>query len=165
VKTVTVVAPLCAPDRQAMTGTIKRQLGRYKFRLGGVSAEQISEDKTPLHWLVRVHFTDDAATWGEYVLARHGYEIVGPWLEPRNREWAAPYLQARPEKGPWHGPECRKSRGETGGLANPPPAWEDEDAQHPWARRDWWRGLTDRKPQSRQQPARRKRKPQSFFGF
>jgi len=158
-KIVTVAAPLCAPSRQAVAWNIQRQLDRYKFRLGGIDAEQVCADKIPMYWYVRVRFTDDAATWGEYVLARHGYEVIGPWLEPRNKEWAAPYLQCRPEKGPWHGRECRKSRGEMGGLANPPPAWQDR------AQRDWWRGLADRKTTPRQTTPRKKRNPQGFFGF
>lgn len=160
-KTATVAVPLCAPTRQAVSDNIKRQLDRYKFRLGGIDAEQVCDGKTPLYWLVRVRFTDAAATWGEYVLARCGYDIVGPWLEPRNREWAAPYLQHRPEKGPWHGRECRKNRGETGGLPNPPPAWQDR------TRSDWWRGLAERRAEPRRKTAtpRKKRNPRSFFGF
>jgi len=159
-KIVTVAAPLCAPSRQAVAWNIQHQLDRYKFRLGGIDAEQVCADKIPMYWYVRVRFTDDAATWGEYVLARHGYEIIGPWLEPRNKEWAAPYLQCRPEKGPWHGRECRKGRstGDMGGLANPPPAWQDRP------KREWWR---DAKPsvKTRRRRSPRKRGWRNWFGF
>jgi hypothetical protein len=126
-QTVTIAAPLCAPSRAALTGTVRRQLAPYKYRLGNISAEILQRDGAPQCWQIRVDFTDDAARWGEYVLLRYGYQRIGPYIDPRNARWAAPYLAA-PNSGPWYAPDCR-DRPSQAGLpgerrnANPPPPW------------------------------------------
>lgn len=126
-QTVTIAAPLCAPSRAALTDTVRRQLAPYKYKLGNMSAEILQQDGTPQYWQIRVNFSDDAARWGEYVLLRYGYQRIGPYIDPRNERWAAPYLAKR-SPGPWYAPDCR-DRPRQAGLpgeirnANPPPPW------------------------------------------
>ena len=126
-QTVTIAAPLCAPSRAALTDTVRRQLAPYKYRLGNISAEILEQDGMPQCWQIRVDFSDRAARWGEYVLLRHGYQRIGPYIDPRNERWATPYLGQR-IPGPWYAPDCRDRPRQAGVLgeirdANLPPPW------------------------------------------
>ena len=127
-QTVTIAAPLCAPSRNAITGTVRRQLAPYQYKLGNISAEQVRDGDQPQYWLVKVDFTDEAARWGEYVLLRYGYQRIGRYVDPRNERWAAPYLTER-APGPWYAPSCQDRPRHVAGeihSANPPPPWAQQ---------------------------------------
>lgn len=122
-KTVTITAPLCAPSRQAITGTVREQLAPYHFRDVGIDATLVRQGRTPLWWLLRVSFSDAAAEWGEYVLLRYGYHRQGRCLNPKNEAYAAKYLGMPPDGARW-GATCKEKPPRIPGempQANPPP--------------------------------------------
>ena len=61
-KTVTIAAPLCAPDRQTITGTVRGQLKPYSFQLDAVDAELVRVNRLPQYWRIAVTFSNDAAS-------------------------------------------------------------------------------------------------------
>jgi hypothetical protein len=129
-KTVTIAAPLCAPDRQTITGTVRGQLKPYSFRLGAVDAELVRVNRLPQYWRIAVTFTDVAAAWGEYCLLRYGYHLISRPLEKNNPKWAERYLV--PGQA-WYEKSCKdKPKNIPPGEiaeANPPTPWEVRRAQ------------------------------------
>jgi hypothetical protein len=129
-KTVTIAAPLCAPDRQTITGTVRGQLKPYAFNIGAVDAELVRVQRVPQYWRIAVTFTDDAAAWGEYCLLRYGYHLISRPLEKKNPQWAEKYLV--PGQA-WYEKSCkdRPKNIPPGEIAeaNPPIPWEARRAQ------------------------------------
>jgi hypothetical protein len=137
-KTVTISAPLCAPTRQAITGTVRKQLAQYHFDLGGIDAQMIRQGKTPLYWRVSVTFSDDAAAWGEYCLLRYNYGLLSRPINPKNKQWAEQYLGGNP----WYETGC-KDRPKNAPpsempQANPPTPWEVRHAREQKRRLSPW---------------------------
>jgi hypothetical protein len=126
---ITVSTPLCAPSRETITGTLRKELEPYGFVLRGVTAEEIPRS----HWLIRVDVSDDADEWCEYVLLRLDYFRVGKCLNAKNQGWANKYLESQPTG---YAPGCKnKPKGATvvgeRCRANPPPPWSGRyDYEH-----------------------------------
>lgn len=126
-KTVTISAPLCAPDRQTITGYVRGQLKLYPtfYQSNVLNAEMVRVDRMPQYWRVDVAFSDQTAKFGEYVLLRYGYHLISRPLEKQNPKWAAQYLV--PGQA-WYAKGCqdRPKNIPPGTLAeaNPPTPWE-----------------------------------------
>jgi|WetSurMetagenome_2_1015567.scaffolds.fasta_scaffold08958_4 hypothetical protein len=134
-KTVTIAAPLCAPDRQTITGTVRGQLKPYAFRLGAVDAELVRVNRLPQYWRIAVAFSDEAAAWGEYCLLRYGYHLISQPIAKKNPQWAARYLV--PGQA-WYEHSCKDRPPGEIAEANPPKPWSarrTERQPRGWLRR------------------------------
>lgn len=129
--TVTVAAPLCAPNRFLVEMRVRDQLKQYHFASPNVHArEEKGDSGNPNHWRIDVGFSSAAAKWGEYVLLRYGYELLSKPLDPRNIDWANRHLGSSCPHG-WYEPDCKNppKGARISGLApiktsNPPKPWD-----------------------------------------
>jgi hypothetical protein len=134
--TITVTAPLCAPDRSFMESRVRKQLGFYDFQKPSITATEMKEGKMPMYWKIDVTVNEQAANWCEYNLLRWGYERFGPYLNPANARNARKYLGVDCPKG-WYEPGCKNAPAgaRIAGLseieANPPLPWKISDKARP----------------------------------
>lgn len=135
--TVTVAAPLCAPNRFLVELRVRDQLNRYHYKGLSVHArEEKGDSGNPNHWRIDVGFSSQAAKWGEYVLLRYGYELLSQPLDSRNIDWANRHLGTSCQQG-WYELGCKNPpKGAiVGGLtpiktSNPPKPWDVSRKAH-----------------------------------
>ena len=127
-KTVIIAAPLCAPDRQTITGTVRGQLLPYPtfYQSRVLGAELVRVQRVPQYWRVEVAFSDQTARFGEYVLLRYGYHLISRPIEKKNPQWAAKYLV--PGQA-WYDKDCKDRPPGEITKATPPTPWEVRRAQ------------------------------------
>jgi hypothetical protein len=121
-KTIVVSTPLCAPSRNVVTGTLRKELEPYHVKLGSVTAEEVKRS----HWRIEVQASDEAAEWVEYLLLRLDYFRIGKCLHKNNQKWANKWLS----QPTGYAPSCKdkpKNATVTGERvrANPPPPWQE----------------------------------------
>ena len=106
---VDVIAPLCAPTRQVITGIVARQLSEYLSDKPGKFAETVHRleaemmyagaDNMKTGWHVSVWFSDAYASWGEQLLLSMGYrEYRKPLTSERGLAWLRRRQAALPDR-------------------------------------------------------------------